>query len=179
MSEILGVTKAKIIIDPAQVQKDLYFAEATLDDAMYEQASLYARYSTLAVEAQQQLDNMKSTLDVREARLSKEIRDAALDTGNKITEGGIETALKANPELHALRLEINTARAQAELAKGICESFRQRRDMLQQLSAHRREERQGEMRLAAIEQEATLRGLSASQLGKALTDKLKATSQAA
>lgn len=172
-------TKAKTFLKPEQVNEDLRFTEATLDSSMIEQPSLFAHYAVIASNAQHHYETLKTLLEVREAKVGKMARDSMTDAGIKVTEGLIATEVAMNQGVVEHKLEVNAARAQWELAKATLEAFKQRRDMLQQMAAARREEMLGAMRIKAIEIEGDKRTSSAKSAGAAAVEALNARNDAA
>lgn len=142
--------QSKIFIDPAQLRADLNFTEATLEEAQFKQASLFAHYAVLYTEAQHHFDTLKTLLEIEEARIGKQARNDGLVSGYKSTEAQVADEVKGDIKIITLKGRINSARAQMELGKLACEAFKQRRDMLVQIGVSKREERAGELRIQAI-----------------------------
>jgi len=135
----------KEFIDPAQFKQDVEYSPADLDTAMVEQASLSAFYGAASAESSRQAGIMKIRLGVVEAKVYKEIRDAANDEKRKMTEAQIKAEVETDPRVIKAKSDYINATYYADLGKSAVESFKQRRDMLIQLGSSAREERKGEL----------------------------------
>lgn len=137
-------------LDPMQLQEDLAFSEATLNEAMTAQAGFFAHYARIAAEAFHNVSQLKQLLKVTEAEVAKRVRSDAAVTGIKITEKSIEEEITLDPSVRKVRKALIDAEAVYELARNAPEAFKQRRDMLIQIGADRREELKGELRSKAM-----------------------------
>jgi hypothetical protein len=139
------------LIEPSELQRDVAFSTTNLDDAMMTQASMAVHYGQVAAAAQKQLDDLKLVLEITEAKVDRHIRDevaaeAVDDTGKKkLTETQIAKSISLHPQVIAVKKAINEAKQIESEAKTAVEAFRQRRDMLVQIGAGDRLERQGEL----------------------------------
>lgn len=141
----------KFFVDTEQLGKDVSINPSDLDTAMIEQSSLFVHYAEQAAKAQNQADNLKMVLEVREAQIDKELRDAAAENGEKVTEAMLNKAIVRDPRYVKALKAYNEAKMIADLAKNACEAFKHRRDMLIQLGNKAREEMKGELRIQAAE----------------------------
>lgn len=130
-------------VDPYQLKKDVSFSEHNLDDAMAQQASLYAYYAAQATKAQLQSDRMKHQVEIVEAKLYHEYRNA--HKGEKVTESFISKLVLIDSRHAAATKRNNEARMIASLAKEAAEALKQRRDMLTQTSKWQLEQQKGEL----------------------------------
>jgi len=133
-------------LDPEELKRDLSFSQADIDTAMYEQASLSAHYGVLAAQAQQAVSRSKVRLKTIVARVSKEMRANYAIKGTKITENQLNNEVAADSRVAAVEMEVVNAQYDADMARSAFEAFKQRRDMLVQISKTRLEEYRGELR---------------------------------
>jgi hypothetical protein len=139
------------LVDPVELQNDIRFSAENLDDAMMQQASMAVHYGQLAATASKQLDDLKLVLEVTEAKVDRHIRDSVAeeavdDAGKKkLTEAQIAKQIATHENIIAIKKAINEAKQIEAEAKTAVEAFRQRRDMLVQMGAGDRLERQGEL----------------------------------
>ncbi|MDY7537528.1 hypothetical protein RGU72_04585 [Undibacterium sp. 5I1] len=139
----------KHYIDADRFARDMKISETTLDKAMMEQASLRAYHGSEAAYAEAQHARVKRRFEVKEAELYAKHRRAFAESGEKATERMIEVAVKLDPSWIA---GVNTV-VEAETVAAICKtcslSLNDRRDMIIQLGADRREEGKGAARILA------------------------------
>lgn len=84
--------------------------DLSLDQETMDQPTLYMKYAELANEASQEYSDTKDYYSVRKAEIEMEIRTGVRDTGlnkAKPTEGDIKSCIESDPELHALKKEVN------------------------------------------------------------------------
>jgi len=141
----------KTFINPVQFKEDVSVNVADLDDAFVRQASLFAHYGMQTARAVEQMDNLKLLLEVKEAQLNNEHREALLAQGGKVTEAMISNAVLTDSRYIKTRKAFNEAKGVLEINKASTEAFRQRRDMLIQIGADAREERKGEVVVKKME----------------------------
>lgn len=139
--------EVKPLIEPTKLRDDLAINEHNLSASMMTQAGLFSYYSTVAAQAQRQLDQLEHIEEIVLARLDKKIRDAASAAGTKITEAQVKAQVLLEPEAIQIRQAVNKAREVASVCKSGADAFRHRRDMMIQLAFNEREERKGEMRV--------------------------------
>lgn len=140
-------------VDVNQFNRDTKLTEATLDQAMMEQASLRAYYGTQAAQAEAQHARLKVRFDVLEAKLYDEHRKALAAGGEKVTEKMVENAVKLDARWSKAKNAVIEAETIASINKSLVISLADRRDMMIQLGADRREEFKGQLRITAAQDE--------------------------
>ena len=135
----------KTYINPVKFKEDIAINILDLDNAFVNQAALAAYYGIQCAKANEQVDNLKLVMDVREAQIGHEIRRALIDEGTKPTEALINAGVMVNKQYIKARRAHNEARTNLEMLKAAVEAFRQRRDMLSQLGNNERQEKRGEL----------------------------------
>lgn len=123
--------------------------EATLDACMIEQNGLRAYYGSLAAHAEAQAARLKMKFDVIEATIYNEHRKALAATGEKSTEKMVENAVKMDRRWLRAKNMVIEAETIATINKNLVESLKDRRDMIIQLGADRRDEYKGAARVLA------------------------------
>lgn len=136
-------------IDADQLQKDLHFTEATINDGMTRQAALFAHYARLSADATYQSDRAKQAVELLEATLNQRFRDGMIAAGTKFTEKSIDAMVIQDSSYQAAQERAHEARAIASMVSSAADSFRHRKDMLIQVGADLRLEKQGELRMKA------------------------------
>lgn len=140
-------------VDVEQFRKDTRVTEATLDSAMFEQAGLRAYYGTMAANAEAQSARVKAKFEVVEATLYDHHRKQLAASGEKTTEKMVENAVRLDPRwINAKNLLIESETI-ASINKSLVESLKDRRDMIIQLGADRRDEYKGAARVLAEQQD--------------------------
>lgn len=145
--------KLNFYVDVNQFNRDTKLTEATLDQAMMEQAGLRAYYGTQAAQAEAQHARLKVRFDVLEAKLYDEHRKALAASGEKTTEKMVENAVKLDPRWAKAKNMLVEAETIASINKSLVISLADRRDMMIQLGADRREEFKGGVRILAEQNE--------------------------
>lgn len=133
-------------IDADQLQKDLNFTEASINMAMTRQAALFAHYARLSADATFQADRAKQQVELLEAQLNQRFRDAMVTAGTKFTEKSIDAMVIQDSSYQAAQERAHEAKAIASMVATAADSFRHRKDMLIQVGADLRLEKQGELR---------------------------------
>lgn len=128
--------------------------ETNIDDAFQKQSSLRAYYGAVAAEKDLLAARCKLAIDVTEAKLYKQYRDQAVAEGVKTTEAMLTAQVKGDPSWAEVKRLYIEAQAQADIARSLVASLADRRDMLIQLGADRRDESKGSMRMMAAQAEA-------------------------
>lgn len=139
--------QVKSYIDPDQLRADVAFSENNLDDAMIQQAGMSAHYGALAAKAQQQTSLLKVRLSTLEAKVYKELRDKFAAEGQKTTEAQLKMEVAADRRILQAEAALINSQYQADIGKSAFEAFKQRRDMLVQISKNRLEEFRGDLRM--------------------------------
>jgi hypothetical protein len=156
-------------IDAEQLKKDSTFSNADIDGAMTEQSGLLAYWAVQAAHAAKQEGVLKLKREVMEAKVAKQMRDEAAESGKKITETQISKDLILDPRVMQAHLNYNEAKVQAQLGRDALEAMKHRRDMLVQRGVSEREERKGATRVRSEEAETDRREMaSADRRARAL-----------
>lgn len=129
-------------------------SEVTLDDCFQKQSSLRAYYGAVASRAEAFASQIKAAFEYKEAQLFKEHRERFAEEGIKVTEKMIENAVKTDPAWLRAKMKLIDAQCQADIARAMVMSLVDRRDMLIQLGADRRDENKGQMRMLVAQQES-------------------------
>ncbi len=141
----------QFFIDVAQFRDDTKVAEHNLDNCMMQQAGHFATYAESHARAEAQHMRLKARFEVLEAQLYDQHRKALIAAGEKATEKQVENAVRQDPKWLKNRNVVIEAETIASINKGCVESLKQRRDMIIQLGADRREEGKGQVRIMAQE----------------------------
>ncbi|MCL2874689.1 MAG: hypothetical protein FWF12_00040 [Betaproteobacteria bacterium] len=136
-------------VDVDQFRTDTCVTEINLDQCMIEQSGLRAYYGALAARAEAQAARVKSKFEVVEATLYDHHRKALAATGEKTTEKMVENAVKLDPRWLKAKNLVIEAETIASINKSLVESIKDRRDMIIQLGADRRDEYKGAARVLA------------------------------
>lgn len=137
--------KVQNFIDADQLSKDISFSPVDLTSAMVEQSALVVHYGTLLAKSQRQTEDLKLVLENAEARVYRQLRDKAAETGTKMTEAQLEKEVILSETVLALKKALSEARQIEATAKIAVDAFRGRRDMLTSMGLMAREELRGEM----------------------------------
>lgn len=133
-------------VDAVQLAEDLSIKSSGLDEAVRNQASMFAWYSQQAANARHQYERAKLMADHMTSKLSAHHRESLAAKG-KTTEAQIEAAVKCDQRWIDANLRMIDARKIFDIANDSRAAFEQRKDMLVQVSVDRRTERQGELRI--------------------------------
>ena len=137
----------QFFIDVSQFRDETRVSETNLDDCMMQQAGLRAYYSEQSARAEAQYLRLKARFDVLEAQLYDQHRKALIAAGEKATEKQVENNVKLDPKWLKNKNVVIESETIASINKGLVESLRDRKDMLIQLGADRREEGKGQLRM--------------------------------
>lgn len=138
-------------IDVDQFRVDTRVSETNLDSCFMEQAGLIAHYVKIHAHAEAQAARTKLQVEIAEARLYDRHRKELAKGPDKVTEKAVENAVKMDPQYAKIQVLLIDAESKAAVAKGLVESLKQRRDMLIQLGADRREDGKGAVRILAAQ----------------------------
>jgi len=144
-----AAAKLKYSIDVVEFNKETKLTEATLDNCMIEQSGLRAFYGAQAANAEAQHARLKARFEVLEAKLYDDARKSLAAAGEKTTEKMVENAVKMNPKWLQAKNAVIEADTIANINKSLVASLADRRDMMIQLGADRREEYKGAARVLA------------------------------
>lgn len=139
----------KYFVDVREFNKETKLTEATLDNCMIEQSGLRAWYGAQAANAEAQHDRLKAKFDVLEASLYDHHRKELAASGEKTTEKMVENAVKLDPRWLKGKNAVIESETIANINKALVGSLADRRDMMIQLGADRREEYKGAARVLA------------------------------
>lgn len=157
----------QFFIDPNEFKKETQVKDFNLDSCFMEQSSLRAHYGAMAARAEAQASTCKVKFEVLEARLYDHHRKILTDAGAKVTEKMVENAVKTDPRWLAGKENVIEAETIAAVNKSLAISLADRRDMLIQLGADRRDEAKGQARLLAAQAERENQADRAASAGKA------------
>lgn len=146
-------TSLRYFVDPAAFKKETAVNNYNLDTCFMEQSSLRAYYGSMAAQAEAQASLSKTKFEVLEARLYDHHRKALAAGGEKTTEKMVENAVKCDPRWLQGKERVIDAESIAAVNKALSVSLADRRDMLIQLGADRRDESKGQARLLAIKEQ--------------------------
>jgi predicted dinucleotide-utilizing enzyme len=107
----------------------------------------------MAARAESQSDTLKARFEVIEAKLYDEHRKLLLASGEKVTEKMVENAVKMDVRWFKGKNTVIEAGSIAAINKQLVESIKDRRDMIIQLGADRRDEFKGQARIMAADAE--------------------------
>ena len=115
----------------------LKFDENTVESEMTRQAAIYSYYHGLMSLAKKQVGEMQADM----TRFASELRkNTKSTTSSKMTAKDLEDQVLSHPDYFARMTEVNEMNFRFELLRGLVRSLEQKKDMLQQVSANRREE---------------------------------------
>ena len=140
-------------IDIEKFVNETRISEVDLDKAFFEQSSLRAYYGAMAANFESYANRLKTAFEAREAMMAKKIRAEAAENKIKLSEKMVEELLRSTPEWVRAKNAVYEAQAQADIAKACVQSLVDRRDMLIQLGADRRDESKGQLRMLEIQKE--------------------------
>jgi hypothetical protein len=113
------------------------FDEFNIDNEMLRQASIYSYYYGLMSAAKKQMND----LDADVVRLSSKLRSGYKHSATgKLTAKDLDDLVFADESYQMALTEVNDATFKYELLKGLVRALEQKKDMLQQVSANKREE---------------------------------------
>lgn len=139
-------------VDVGQFRRDIRVNDVNLDSAMFEQSGLRAFYGANAAYAEAQHSKLKLQFEVLEAQLFDHHRKALAATGEKVTEKMVESAVKMDKRWLAGKNKVIEAETIADIAKTCVSALVDRRDMIIQIGADRRDEGKGALRILAKQQ---------------------------
>jgi hypothetical protein len=113
------------------------FHDNNIDEEMQRQASLYSYYHGLMCAAKKSMNDLDADLTRLSAKLRSGYKSSA--TG-KLTAKDLDDLVLADDSYGVAQGEVNEATFKYELLKGLVKSLEQKKDMLQQVSANKREE---------------------------------------
>lgn len=144
----------RFYVDVNAFRTETRVTEVNLDDAMFQQAGLRAFYGAQAANAEAQAARLKMKFDIVEATLYDKHRKELALGGEKTTEKMVENAVKMDPRWAKAKSLVVEAETIATINKNLVESLKDRRDMIIQLGADRRDEYKGAARVLAEKNES-------------------------
>lgn len=133
--------------DPKEFSRDISLSHKTLDEAFRDQAGLFAYYSSILRNYTVSYEKSKMVVEVTESQVANRIRAEMAKEGIKVTEKIITDATNVDKNLVQKKLDSIEKRGKMELVKNALTALAQHKDMLIQLGAKERKEREGEMRM--------------------------------
>jgi len=112
------------------------FDDNNIEEEMTKQASNYAQYHALLMIGKRELDKATRELDRVSAELSQQYRR----TTAKATAKAVDDFVFCHPDYISQRETMDDISFRYGLLKGLVKAIEQRKDMLQQCSANKREE---------------------------------------
>lgn len=111
----------------------------TLDDELENHARIYSYYCGLYEHSKKELEQESNNVVYRQGQIKQEITDAY--TGKRLTALVMDTQLESNEELLLIQNELKEKSYKLGLLKSIMISLASKKDMLVQLSANLRAEK--------------------------------------
>ena len=137
MKELEEIFRNLTIGEYYELQKQaVAFDDNNIEEEMTKQASNYAQYHALLMIGKRELDTAMRELDRVSAQLSQEYRKTAA----KATAKAVEDYVFCHPDYVEQRRVMDDISFRYGLLKGLVKAIEQRKDMLQQCSANKREE---------------------------------------
>tara|TARA_R100000789_G_C2938170_1_gene131241 strand:+ start:145 stop:582 length:438 start_codon:yes stop_codon:yes gene_type:complete len=115
------------------------FDDGMIDEEMMRQATLYSYYYGLMSVAKRQMNNESTALTHFASQLRKEAKNHTPGI-KKLTAKDLDDLVFGDEDYRAKDIKLNDATFKYELLKGLVRSLEQKKDMLQQVSANKREE---------------------------------------
>jgi len=113
------------------------FDEYNIDNEMFRQASIYSYYYGLMGAAKKRMNDLETEL----VRLSSTLRrDYKNGSVKKLTAKDLDDLVFGDETFVTAQKEVSEATFKYELLKGLVRALEQKKDMLQQVSANKREE---------------------------------------
>lgn len=113
------------------------FDPNSIDNEMVRQASIYSYYHGMMVVAKRFANDKETDLTRLMAKLRSGYKNS---TTAKLTAKDLDDLVMADDSYNLAQNEVHEAIMKYELLKGLVRSLEQKKDMLQQVSANRREE---------------------------------------
>jgi hypothetical protein len=115
----------------------LKFDDHSIDSELSRQASVYSYYHALMAFAKKELSDAENKHTQLMSQLRKEKR---IEGGGKLTAKDLDDAVLCDEQLKEHQDLVNDLEFRYELLKGLVRALEQKKDMLQQVSANKREE---------------------------------------
>ncbi len=131
------------IIDAKEFANVVKLSEVGLSVAMMTQAGHKSYYGMMSAQAEQQHAKAKLQFEITEARLYEFHRSALVAKGEKATEKQVEAAVRMDAQYMIAKNRVIEAEGIANIAKSCVLALNDKRDMIIQIGADRREELKG------------------------------------
>jgi len=113
------------------------FTEYEVETEMFRQASIYSYYYGLMSMAKKMVGERSIALTRFMSKLRKEAKERS---SVKLTAKDLDDLVFADDQYHARQTAVDDATFKYEMLKGLVRALEQKKDMLQQVSANKREE---------------------------------------
>ena len=118
-------------VDIKQLLDKVAFHEAELIQAAFEQPMLMKAAHQVRVQCMHRRAALENKLNLQISLVGQKYRNVRNDKGRREnTEGAVKAYAEMRPHISKLRSKLNIAYAKEELAKGLIEVFRDRREMI-------------------------------------------------
>ena len=118
----------------------LKFDDYQVDTELRNQAAVYSYYHSLMCIAKRKLEEEDMTLEHFISSTRKEAKNNMSFPGKKMTAKDLDDLVLSADDYKEYKTNLNDATLKYELLKGLVRSLEHRKDMLQQISANKREE---------------------------------------
>jgi hypothetical protein len=115
----------------------IQFDEGAVENEMFRQASIYSYYYGLMSMAKKLVNERNLQLTRFASQLRKETKQ---HSSVKLTAKDLDDHMYSDPQYGGIQAELDEATFKYELLKGLVRALEQKKDMLQQVSANKREE---------------------------------------
>jgi len=118
-----------------ELKNSLQIDRDDLDTCLVQQPGLFYHVAEQYSLAVSQRDEAKLALEEKTAELDKQVREAAVQADEKLTEAGIQNRLRTMPKIKELQRDHLELRTQADSLLALKEAYMQRSYMLKELVA--------------------------------------------
>jgi hypothetical protein len=114
---------------------DLEIDEYNLIEEWQNQAGLFMSYASSSADTQQELDDTKDRLDVKQAQVELDIRNGVYPLAGdvKVTDKAVAALVTNDPEVIKLKQQYNELKKEATLYKKIEQAFEMRKKALENI----------------------------------------------
>jgi hypothetical protein len=118
-------------VDVNYILEKITFGDHALIEAALEQPKLMREVTTLRVQCMHKRAAIESRISLESSLLSQRFRKIRNSSGKREnTEGAVKAYVETQPLIIKLRKRLNDAFAQEELAKGLVDVYKQRKDVI-------------------------------------------------
>lgn len=143
----IGRYKIDQFVTADEILKDIRVDPNHLDHEFSRQSSLMYRYGAFAASAAKQAAKMKMILEATESKRSKEIRQLAVATGEKVVETKISSQLDSDPDVIQARKALIEAQFIENMMNSALDGIRSRKETLYYFGRRNLVVEEAEMRL--------------------------------